>query len=68
MKLNYYSETDTLYIEISEKPSTDTIEVAQGVLLDFDIDGCLVGIDIDHASKLFDVSELSRPEELVSAR
>jgi uncharacterized protein YuzE len=58
MKFHYYPETDSLYIDLSEKPSADTREVAPGVLLDFDADGYLVGIDIDHASKIADLSRL----------
>ena len=58
MKLNYYPETDSLYIDMSEKPSTDSKEVSDGVVLDYDKDGSLVGIDIDNASKKMQLSEL----------
>ena len=58
MKFHYYPETDSLYIDLSERPSADTREVAPGVLLDFDAEGHLVGIDIDHASKLVELSRL----------
>ena len=58
MKLHYYPATDSLYIDLSEKPSTDSTEVAPGVILDFDESGQLVGIDIDHASKVANLSTL----------
>ena len=58
MKFHYYPETDSLYIDLSAKPSTDTREVAPGVVLDFDAEGQLVGIDIDQASLLVDLSRL----------
>lgn len=58
MKFHYYPETDSLYIDLSEKTSVDSREVAPGVVLDFDSDGHLVGIDIDHASKLVNLSRL----------
>ena len=58
MKLHYYAETDSLYIDLSEKHSTDSREVATGIVLDFDAEGRLVGIDIDHASKIVDLSRL----------
>ena len=51
MKLNYYAETDSLYIDLSEKPSTESREISEGVVLDYDSKGNLVGIDIDDASK-----------------
>ena len=50
MKLNYYAETDSLYIDLSERPSAETKEISEGVLLDYDAAGNLVGIDIDNAS------------------
>jgi uncharacterized protein YuzE len=58
MKFHYYSETDSLYIDLSEKVGTDSREVAPGVVLDFDAEGHVVGIDIDHASKVVDLSKL----------
>ena len=58
MKFHYYPETDSLYIDLSERTSTDSNEVAPGVVLDFDEKGRLVGIDIDRASKIVDLSRL----------
>ena len=58
MKFHYYPETDSLYIDLSEKVSANSKEAAPGVVLDFDAEGHLVGIDIDHASKIVDLSRL----------
>lgn len=58
MKFHYYPETDSLYIDLSEKSSVDSKEIADGVVLDFDHEGHLVGIDIDQASKLVNLSRL----------
>jgi uncharacterized protein YuzE len=58
MKFHYYPETDSLYIDLSDKSSADTQEVAPGVLLDFDELGNLVGIDIERASKIVNLSRL----------
>ena len=58
MKFHYYQETDSLYIDLSERTGADSQEVAPGVVLDFDSDGNLVGIDIDHASRIVDLSRL----------
>ncbi len=59
MKLNYHPDTDSLYISLSPHPSADSSEVAEGVVLDFDADGRLVGIDIDNASHKLDLHELT---------
>ena len=58
MKLSYYPETDSLYIDLSSKPSTESQEVSDGVVLDYDVEGNVTGIDIDHASRKLDLREL----------
>ncbi len=58
MKLSYYPDTDSLYIDLSARPSTDSREVSEGVVLDYDEQGNLVGIDIDNASQKLDLSEV----------
>lgn len=58
MKLHYYEDTDSLYIDLSEKTSVESREVSQGIVLDFDDAGHLCGIDIDHASEHLDLSRL----------
>lgn len=49
MKLKYYEDTDSLYIDLSGNPSAESKEVSEGVVLDYDAQGNLVGIDIDNA-------------------
>jgi uncharacterized protein YuzE len=58
MKLNYHPDTDSLYIDLATKPSVESVEVSKGVVLDYDVDGNLVGIDIDHASSKLNLREL----------
>ena len=58
MKLHYDAATDSLYIDLADRPSVDSDEVADGVVLDFDADGHLVGIDIDHASQRVNLNQL----------
>lgn len=58
MKFNYYPDTDSLYIELRDQPGAEAREIAPGVVLDFDDEGQLVGIDIDHASRSVNLSEL----------
>ncbi len=59
MKLNYYPETDSLYIDLSEKTSVESTEISEGIVLDYDAEGNLVGIDIDNASKKVQLKELT---------
>ncbi|WP_330204791.1 DUF2283 domain-containing protein [Cyanobacterium sp. Dongsha4] len=58
MKINYYPDTDSLYIHLSDKPSIDSQEISEGVVLDYDENGNLVGIDIDNASNKVQLNEL----------
>ena len=58
MKLHYDRETDSLYIELMEKPGVDSDEIEDGIVLDFDADHHLVGIDVQHASKNIDLKRL----------
>lgn len=58
MKFRYYPETDSLYIDLIDRESVESREVATGVVLDFDAEGHLVGIDIDRASTVVDLSRL----------
>lgn len=58
MKIAYYPETDSMYIDFSEKTSVESREVSSGVILDYDADGGLVGIDIDNASHKLDLDKL----------
>ena len=58
MKIEYYQETDSLYIDLKDAPSVDSVEVADGVVMDLDKSGHIVGIDIDHASEKLDLANL----------
>jgi uncharacterized protein YuzE len=56
--MSYYSETDSLYIDLSERPSAESREISEGVVLDYDAEGRLVGIDIDNASQKVELGKL----------
>ena len=58
MKLHYYPETDSLYIELTAEPGAEIREVADGLNVDLDAVGNVVGIDIDQASTRLDLSTL----------
>jgi len=62
MKFHYYPETDSLYIDLADRPGAESREVAPGVVLDFDAAGRLVGMDIDQASQVVDLSRLEAVE------
>lgn len=58
MKLHYYPETDSLYIELKDGAGVETREIADGLNADLDADGAVVGLDIDRASLKLDLSTL----------
>jgi uncharacterized protein YuzE len=58
MKIAYYPDTDSMYIDLSEKPSVDSQEVSPGVVIDYDEKGNIVGIDIDNAKNKLELNEL----------
>ncbi|NTV82570.1 MAG: DUF2283 domain-containing protein [Chlorobaculum sp.] len=59
MKISYYPDTDSLYIDLSEQPSVESREVSEGIVLDYDAEGRLAGIDIDNASKKVNLKTLT---------
>jgi uncharacterized protein YuzE len=58
MKIAYYPETDSMYIDLSAKDSVESKEVSPGVVIDYAANGDIVGIDIDNASTKLDLREL----------
>jgi len=58
MKLTYHPDTDSLYIDLFHRPSVESREIAEGVVLDYDASGHIVGIDIDNASLKVELHEL----------
>lgn len=58
MKISYDQATDSLYIHLADRVSVESDEVQDGVVLDFDTNGSLVGIDLQHASESVDIDKL----------
>jgi uncharacterized protein YuzE len=58
MKLNYDRETDSLYIDLNSRPSADSREIQEGVVIDVDAKAKIVGIDIQHAPEVLDLATL----------
>jgi DNA-binding transcriptional regulator YiaG len=64
MKFFYDRKSDSLYLGLSESSEyRDSVEAAPGVVLDFDETGRLLGIDLERASRLIDVSDLDLHEQ-----
>ncbi len=67
MRISYYPDTDTLYIDLKEVPGADTLECMDDFVVDVDSEGKPVGIEIEHASETVDLSHL-KTEGLTSMR
>ena len=59
MKIRYYAETDTLYIEFRDAPVAETRDLDENTLLDVDVDGDICAITVEHASKRAGIPEFS---------
>ena len=59
MQMDYDAETDSLYITLREHGvSYEAEEVSPGIVFDFDVAGKVVGMDIEHASEIFDLTTI----------
>lgn len=58
MKMSYFDDTDTLYIEFNESDISETKDLDENTLLDLNSNGQIVGITVEHASQRTDVSKL----------
>ena len=58
MKLSYFSDTDTLYIDLSERPSVESEEIAAGIVVDLDEGGQVTGLEIEGASRKVDMTSV----------
>ena len=59
MTLSYCPDTDSLYLDLSETPSVESREISEGVVLDYDEAGHVVGVDLDNASQKVALKELT---------
>lgn len=67
MKFSYHADTDSLYIDLADRPSLDSWEVTPDVVIDVDAEGRIVGIEIQHASEVVDLSRLESESLPVSS-
>ncbi len=68
MKIDYYPETDSLYIALRAGSAIETIEIADGLNADFDAAGSILGLDIDGASRKLDLSTLETNAQFQALR
>ena len=59
MKVSYYPDTDSLYLDLSGRTSIESREISEGVVIDLDAEGVPVGIDIDNAGEKVDLQRLT---------
>ena len=58
MKIEYFKDTDTLYISLSNKTSKESLEIKEGMVIDLDENNKVVGIEIEHASETIKTDKL----------
>lgn len=59
MKVKYFSQTDTAFIEFGKTAVSETKEINENIIIDMDKEGNLVGMTIEHAKKQADITEFS---------
>jgi uncharacterized protein YuzE len=59
MKIRYFQDTDTLYIEFRATDIAETRDLDENTLLDIDADGDVCRITVEHAHDRTDVAHLS---------
>jgi len=59
MKIQYFQDTDTLYIEFKPLEVTETRDLDENTLLDLDRSGNIAGITVEHASQRADIPKFS---------
>ena len=58
MKMSYFQDTDTLYIEFKEADVVETKDLDENIILDLDTAGNVISITVEHASDRTDVHQL----------
>ncbi len=59
MKIRYYRDTDTLYIEFREAPIVETRDFDENTALDLDGQGNICAITVEHASRRTGIPQFS---------
>ena len=59
MKVKYFKDTDTLYIEFNAQNITETRDLDENTVLDVDQSGNICAITFEHASERTDVQQVT---------
>ena len=59
MKLKYFEDTDTLYIEFREQEISESKDLDENTVLDLDTEGNICAITFEHASTRTDVQQVT---------
>ena len=59
MKVQYFKDTDTLYIEFREDAIVESRDLDENTVMDVDKDGNVCAITFEHASLRTDVQQLT---------
>jgi uncharacterized protein YuzE len=59
VRVKYFADTDTALVEFTAGPSVETRELDENIYLDFDADGHIVSLTIEHAQQTAGMEEFS---------
>ncbi|MCP4360812.1 MAG: DUF2283 domain-containing protein [Chloroflexi bacterium] len=59
MKINYFPDTDTLYLELSTNKVIETKDLNENTIIDIDAHGNLVALTLEHAQELANLTDFS---------
>jgi uncharacterized protein YuzE len=59
MKIQYFEDTDTLYIEFRDREIVETRDLDENTAIDVDAEGNVLAITFEHASKRTDVRSVT---------
>ncbi len=59
MRIQYFSDTDTVYIELTRNAVADTMDLNENTIVDLDDEGNVVAITLEHAHKLATIADFS---------
>ena len=59
MRFDYDKDTDSLYIHFARGAGVDTVVINDEVVADIDATGQLIGLDIQHASRIADLAHVT---------